>query len=473
MKHFNNVTSLEDLKKQYRKLALANHPDKGGRTEVMQEINIEFDVLFKVWKDKITDSNEQPTSETASEYRKNFYTANGWEGSRYDHNLSTKDVAARVREYVKMQWPQYKFSIRTQYYSGGSAIHLTLVSGPEKAFKDGATRTYISTMRNVEGFEKDLTEIVFHVISDVCDFMQSYNYDDSDGMIDYFDTNFYSHIYIGDWDKPYEVKTAKPARIKEREENKETNKNGEIEIVDYSEKAVAVFGNTKSIKDDLKQLRGRFNPALKYNDGKRAGWVFPKSKREELESLLKEIDTNEKLKENEESYLLENIHFTETDKFNGVHYYDIDGAGVITKAKVRETLKKGDVFNVYTDDERKYGVTYDGVSLNNSLYNDLPEITRINNDIDRECISTGNDNKTITEQPNDKEERTTMSPADFMTFASCVQNISINEGYIHARNHVKEKLKQYRTGIAQLKYIVFLLSEYRERNVNEIIGGAA
>lgn len=103
MKHFNNVTSLEDLKKQYRKLALANHPDKGGRTEVMQEINIEFDVLFKVWKDKITDSNEQPTSETASEYRRNFYTANGWEGSRYDFNLSTKEIAARVREYVKIQ----------------------------------------------------------------------------------------------------------------------------------------------------------------------------------------------------------------------------------------------------------------------------------------------------------------------------------------------------------------------------------
>ena len=148
MKHFNNVTSLEDLKKQYRKLALANHPDKGGRTEVMQEINIEFDVLFKIWKDRIADNAEQPTSETASEYRRNFYTANGWEGSRYDNNLSTKDVAARVREYVKMQWPQYKFSIRTQYYSGGSAIHLTLVSGPEKAFKDGATRTYISTMRS-------------------------------------------------------------------------------------------------------------------------------------------------------------------------------------------------------------------------------------------------------------------------------------------------------------------------------------
>ena len=295
MKHFNNVTSLEDLKKQYRKLALANHPDKGGRTEVMQEINIEFDVLFKVWKDKITDSNEQPTSETASEYRKNFYTANGWEGSRYDNNLSTKDVAARVREYVKMQWSQYKFSIRTQYYSGGSAIHLTLVSGPEKAFKDGATRTYISTMRNVEGFEKDLTEIVFHVMSDVCDFMQSYNYDDSDGMIDYFDTNFYSHVYVGDWNKPYQVVAAKKARVESSKEpeQKDNTTTPELEIVDYSEKAVAVFGDTKTIKDELKSIGGKFNPRLNYNGGKRAGWVFPKSKLGELDKFIHDTGTSD------------------------------------------------------------------------------------------------------------------------------------------------------------------------------------
>lgn len=385
MKHFINVNSLKDLKKQYRKLALANHPDKGGRTEVMQEINIEFDVLFKVWKDKITDSNEQPTSETASEYRKNFYTANGWEGSRYDNNLSTKDVAARVREYVKMQWPQYKFSIRTQYYSGGSAIHLTLVSGPEKAFKDGATRTYISTMRNVEGFEKDLTEIVFHVMSDVCDFMQSYNYDDSDGMIDYFDTNFYSHVYVGDWNKPYQVVAAKKARVESSKEpeQKDNTTTPELEIVDYSEKAVAVFGDTKTIKDELKSIGGKFNPRLNYNGGKRAGWVFPKSKLGELDKFIHDTGTSDTI------------------------------------------------------------------------------------------TSLENDNKTITEQPNDKEERTPMNPADFMAFASYVQNIAINEGYIHARNHVKEKLKRYRNGIAQLKYIIFLLSEYRERNGHDIITGAA
>lgn len=60
-----------------------------------------------------------------------------------------------------------------------------------------------------------------------------------------------------------------------------------IEIVDYSEKAVAVFGDTKAIKDPLKGIGGRFNPALSRNGEKCPGWVFPKPKEAELRDALK------------------------------------------------------------------------------------------------------------------------------------------------------------------------------------------
>lgn len=43
---FNNPQTLEELKKQYKKLALQNHPDRGGDTEDMKEINAEYDRLF-------------------------------------------------------------------------------------------------------------------------------------------------------------------------------------------------------------------------------------------------------------------------------------------------------------------------------------------------------------------------------------------------------------------------------------------
>lgn len=39
--------TIESIKRQYRKLALENHPDRGGDVEVMAAINAEFDQLRK------------------------------------------------------------------------------------------------------------------------------------------------------------------------------------------------------------------------------------------------------------------------------------------------------------------------------------------------------------------------------------------------------------------------------------------
>ena len=52
MTYFQNIHSLVDLKKEYRRLAMQNHPDKGGDTAIMQQVNTEFEKLFEVWKDK-------------------------------------------------------------------------------------------------------------------------------------------------------------------------------------------------------------------------------------------------------------------------------------------------------------------------------------------------------------------------------------------------------------------------------------
>jgi hypothetical protein len=61
---------------------------------------------------------------------------------------------------------------------------------------------------------------------------------------------------------------------------------GDFIIVDYSEKALAVFGDTKAVKDQLKALGGRFNPKLTHEGQKKAGWIFSKSKEQEIRNLL-------------------------------------------------------------------------------------------------------------------------------------------------------------------------------------------
>ena len=57
---------------------------------------------------------------------------------------------------------------------------------------------------------------------------------------------------------------------------------GDIQIIDYSEKAFAVIGDTKPIKDALRELGGRFNARLSCG----AGWIFPKTKAESVRAAL-------------------------------------------------------------------------------------------------------------------------------------------------------------------------------------------
>lgn len=391
----------------------------------------------------------------------NFYTQNGWAGSNYDSKLSTKEIAAKVRSYAKKNFPEFKFSVRSEWSMYTDSMYIELKSGPCVPFVEGsrsAERGYMSTMSSVKAWKDELTPEVFAVLNAVSNYASSFRYDDSDSMQDYFDTNFYLKIKVSDEYKVIEPKAkksnVKAEKVEKAKEVEAVTVEG-LEIVDYSEKAIAVFGDTKAIKEQLKELGGRFNPALNYNGEKRAGWIFSKKQADKVKELIsptvlpalpeeiyipeleeepqgnntpliiadyakydsfdyptipEELDGfklgeivydqcgeigvilafNEKngtarlnsngccnvgnlkkcpkeIAEREvkymdiirpgkaltactiEAYPLENIHFTETDNFNGVRYYDIEGAGSITSAEVRTDIQPGRVFNVYTD----------------------------------------------------------------------------------------------------------------------------
>lgn len=475
----------------------------------------------------------------------NFYTANGWAGSNYDSKLSTKEIAAKVRSFAKKNFPGFKFSVRTEWSMYTDSMYIELKEGTCIPFVEGsrsAERGYMSTMSTVKGWENELTPEMFKVLDAVTTYASSFRYDDSDGMQDYYDTNFYLKIKVSDEYKVVEPKAKKSSvkaeKVEEAKEVEAVTVEG-LEIVDYSEKAIAVFGDTKAIKEQLKELGGRFNPSLNYNGEKRAGWIFSKKQADKVKELIaptelpalpeagqkevtikegdlitfkansfqdsevyrgiveykeqlgfvvcvdgvqyelkkvldvKKLDNvpliiddfakydsfdyptipeeldgfrlgevvydqcgeigvilafNEKggtvrvnsngccdvgnlkkcpkeIAEREVKYMdvirpekaltdctaeahpLDNINFTKTGNFNGVRYYDIEGAGIITSAKVRADIQPGDVFNVYTDKERKYGVTYDGVSVESSLKNDLPGIIEFNGKIESGTLS--------------------------------------------------------------------------------------
>jgi hypothetical protein len=348
----------------------------------------------------------------------NFYTANGWAGSNYDSKLSTKEISAKVRSYAKKNFPEFKFSVRSEWSMYTDSMYIELKSGPCVPFVEGsrsAERGYMSTMSTVKGWENELTPEMFKVLDAVTTYASSFRYNDSDGMQDYFDTNFYIHIEVSDEYKVIEPKAKKSSikteKAEEAKEMEAVTVEG-LEMVDDSEKAIAVFGDTKAIKEQLKELGGRFNPSLNYNGEKRAGWIFSKKKAdevrnlmasekveavEELPALSEEIYIPELEEETKQPEKLGNIHLTEMGNFNGVRYYNIEGAGIITSAKVREDMQPGDIFNVYTDKERKYSVTYDGVSLESSLKNDLPGIIEFNCKIESGTLSASSHYTPLTE----------------------------------------------------------------------------
>ena len=55
-----------------------------------------------------------------------------------------------------------------------------------------------------------------------------------------------------------------------------------VQIIDYSEKAIAIVGDTRAIKETLKSLGGRFNNHLSCG----AGWIFSKAKEDSIREAL-------------------------------------------------------------------------------------------------------------------------------------------------------------------------------------------
>jgi hypothetical protein len=66
-------------------------------------------------------------------------------------------------------------------------------------------------------------------------------------------------------------------------------------IEDYSDRSIAVFGDTKPYKEQLKTL-GLYNPALKNKKENKIcpGWTFYKTKEAEVRQLVNDINAGKK-----------------------------------------------------------------------------------------------------------------------------------------------------------------------------------
>lgn len=71
MKYFKDCNSIEEVKGRYKKLALENHPDRGGDTATMQAINAEyaFAIALLLKGSKLSAEQKEQELHLSEEYR--------------------------------------------------------------------------------------------------------------------------------------------------------------------------------------------------------------------------------------------------------------------------------------------------------------------------------------------------------------------------------------------------------------------
>lgn len=62
-----------------------------------------------------------------------------------------------------------------------------------------------------------------------------------------------------------------------------------FEIVDYSEKSIAVFGDITKYESHFTELKGMFNENLKYKGVSKPGFIFTKFKRPQVQDLVRKL----------------------------------------------------------------------------------------------------------------------------------------------------------------------------------------
>ena len=206
---------------------------------------------------------------------------NGWEGKNASLHLSAKEVAKLLREYIRTDndLSRCKWSVKSGWAGYNYTLEIALMAAPFDPFSDEFRQKHPDAVRDGYsqhgGCEDFTSRECQKVMKKVRAFVFSYNWDHSDLMTDYFDRHIYDKYYIGRFDKPFERMECK--KTPKTTGTASEHVNG-LQVLDYSEKAVAVIGETRAVKDRLKEMGGRFNAKLTCGPG----WIFSKSKKDEL-----------------------------------------------------------------------------------------------------------------------------------------------------------------------------------------------
>ncbi len=215
---------------------------------------------------------------------------------------SAAQAAAAIREELK-QFAGVKFTVKSENFAGGNSVHIGWTDGPtsemvndiikkyqyghfngmEDIYENTNSRNDIPQAKYVSGQRDRSPETEAQILEDI---KKEYS---AEYLTELRDHELQNMIYR----KFNEMDLSTPSTKTEATPGKVETKAGEVTLIDYSEKSFAVIGDTKPIKDKLKNLGGKFNFRLTCG----AGWVFPKTSLEKVQAALSEPTKVETLPE--------------------------------------------------------------------------------------------------------------------------------------------------------------------------------
>lgn len=302
--YFSPLQKLEDTTRPIsKKFGIGFYYDESGEL-VSDEIiaqSLERAKAIEELRERVKERKNRENEENIKFLKKEYsYLEQVSENNRYDHKL----VGRNIRTELKKNFPNTKFSVRYSSFSGGDEYSITWVDGA--LYKDvlkvvekyqekhpdpyscgdywdtkpsnfnnlfGGV-SYIMAQRTISEEGKKKAEIFLK---------ENYPQIDADNWKCYY--KGIEEIHTGYTPYDYQdllYKLANQMSFEEQPTQEQEQIKGEFQIIDYSEKSVAVVGDTKAVKEQLKKLGGRFNPKLTCG----CGWIFPKTKEMQLRELL-------------------------------------------------------------------------------------------------------------------------------------------------------------------------------------------
>ena len=245
---------------------------------------------------------------------------------------TSREITDNLRQELKKNYPGVKFAVRYKSFSGGDEITVKWTDGPTRKQVEQIANKYQHSHADHSGdywdydpnefnklfggvkfvmvereMSEDIAAAFVDEIVEACPFLAGNAEIRTDDFIEQLHTApataEQKQCYISKLRGTYWVSarglarwihneidyTQKADEQNAPESEPQTAKNDEraaepatemngLQVVDYSEKAIAVIGDTRAVKDILKSLGGRFNPRLSCG----AGWVFSKLRQNEV-----------------------------------------------------------------------------------------------------------------------------------------------------------------------------------------------